>query len=89
MSISATRLAGPSATYARVPSRVSTRPTAWMFSRAMPGTAKATLPVILRAATSMTETVPRSSDDTQIDLPSDVNCALRGRASTSTLASMR
>src|SRR3981189_2063971 len=84
----AIRLAGPSATKAVLPSLVMPMPTGWIASRRMPGMLKLILPVTTRLAGSITDTVPPISDDTHNSVPSRLNSAKRGRASTSTFATI-
>src|SRR6476661_10182154 len=85
-STTAMRLAGPSAMKAVLPSLVIPMPTGWIASRRRPGMLKLILPVMMRLAGSMTDTVPPISDDTHNSEPSGLNSAKRGRESTSTLA---
>src|ERR1700722_17823281 len=85
-STTAMRLAGPSATNAVLPSRVMSMPTGWIASPRMPGIANAIFVFPARLTGSMTLTVPPISDDTHSSEPSLLNCANRGRWSTSTLA---
>ena len=84
--MTATRLAGPRATKASLPSPVMRTPTGWMASERMPAISKVIFLTTLRVLASMTLTVPPISDDTQTCFPSPVNSATRGRVSTSTLS---
>src|SRR5262249_14574668 len=81
----ATRLAGPSATKAVLPSLVMPMPTGWIASRRRPGISKLILPVTTCLTGSMIDTEPPISDDTHNSEPSGLNSAKRGLASTSTL----
>src|SRR5882757_8503815 len=87
-STTATRLAGPSATNAVLPSLVMPMPTGWIASLRRPGISKLILLVTARLAGSMIETVPPISEETHNSEPSRLNCAKRGRESTSTLATI-
>src|SRR3569833_2327754 len=87
-SITATRLAGPSATKAVLPSLVMPMPTGWIASLRRPGMANLILPVTSCFAGSMIETVPPISEDTQSSEPSRLNSANRGLGSPSTLATI-
>ncbi len=71
---------------ALVPSPVRRTPTGWICSSVTPGILKVIFFTTLRVSTSMTETVPPTSAETQSHLPSRLNSAKRGRASTSTLS---
>src|SRR6266481_5125093 len=84
----AIRFAGPSAMKPVLPSLVMPMPTGWIASRRMPGMLNVILPVTVRFAGSMTDTVPPISEDTHSSEPSRLNSAKRGRASTSTLATI-
>src|SRR5271165_997473 len=85
-SITATRLAGPSATKPSLPSDVKRMPTGWIASLRSPGTSKAIVCVIVFFTGSITETLPPTSDDTQSSEPSGLNSAKRGRDGTRMLA---
>src|SRR5215470_15386281 len=85
----AMRLAGPSATKAVLPSLVMLMPTAWIASLRRPGISNAIFFFTSCLAGSITLTVAPISDDTQTSEPSRLNSAKRGRASTSTLATIR
>src|SRR5262245_32129284 len=87
--ITAMRLAGPSATNPVLPSRVMLIPTAWMASFRSPGISKAIFFFTSCFTGSMMLTVPPISDETQTSEASRLNSAKRGRASTSTLATIR
>src|SRR6185436_15499439 len=84
----AMRLAGPSATKAVLPSLVMPMPTGWMASLRRPGISNVIFFVTSRLTGSITETVPPISDDTHTSELSRLNSAKRGRASTSTLATI-
>ena len=71
-----------------LPSLVMPMPTGWIASRRRPGILNSILPVMTRLAGSMMETVPPISDDTHNSELSRLNSAKRGRASTSTLATI-
>ncbi len=87
-SITATRLAGPSAAKAVLPSREIRIPTGWIASFGKPGMAKSIFCFTSCFTGSMTLIVPPTSDDTHSSDPSGVNCAKRGRASTRMLATI-
>ena len=84
--MTATRLAGPIATNASLPSRVTRTPTGWMASAFMPWTAKPIFLMTLCVAVWITLTEPPISAVTQSRLPSAVNSAKLGRESTRTLS---
>src|SRR5262245_31358630 len=71
----ATRLAGPSATKAVLPSRVMRMPTGWIASFRNPGISNAIFFFTSNFCGSMTVTVPPISDDTQTSEPSRLNSA--------------
>src|ERR1700691_1515007 len=81
-SMTATRLAGPSATKPSLPSEVNRIPTGWICSLRNPGTSKPIVRVMAFLTGSMTEILPPTSDDTQSSDPSGVNSAKRGRGGT-------
>src|SRR5271163_675068 len=87
-SMTATRLAGPSATKPSLPSEVNLIPTGWISSLRNPGTSKPIVWVTAFLTGSMTETLPPTSDDTQSSDPSGVNSAKRGRGGTRMLATI-
>src|ERR1700704_1990785 len=87
-STTATRLAGPSAMNAVLASALMLIPTGWIASLRIPGMANSILPVTACFAGSMIETVPPISEETHNSEPSRLNSAKRGRASTSTLATI-
>src|SRR5262245_36592062 len=86
--MTATRLAGPSATNPVLPSLVSLIPTGWIASLRKPGISKVIFFVTVCLAGSMMLRVPPTSDETQTSEPSRLNSAKRGRESTSTLATI-
>ena len=88
-SMTAIRLAGPSATKAVLPSLVMLMPTGWMASLRSPGISNVIFLMTSCFMGSMTLTVPPTSEETQSSEPSRLNSAKRGRASTSTLATIR
>ena len=61
-------------------------PTGWIASPRMPGIANAIFAFTACLTGSMTLTVPPISEETHSSEPSLLNCAKRGRWSTSTLA---
>src|SRR3978361_1340471 len=63
-------------------------PTGWIASLRIPGMANSILVMIACFAGSMTVTVPPISDDTHSSEPARLNSGKRGRASTSTLATI-
>src|SRR6185436_7670336 len=87
-STTAMRLAGPSATKAVLPSFVMPMPTGWMASLRKPGISNVIFFVTSRLTGSTIETVPPISDEIHISELSRLNSAKRGRASTSTLATI-
>ena len=86
VSMTATLLAGPSATNAVFPLRLMRTPTGWIASGLTPKISKPILARILRVFGSITVTLPPISALTQTCDPSGVNSATRGRLSTSTLS---
>src|ERR1700746_3131466 len=87
-SITATRLAGPSATNAVAPSLVMAMPTGWMASARNPGMAKLILLVTRCLTGSMMLTAPPTSEETHSSEAFCLNTAKRGRDPTSTLATI-
>src|SRR5262245_18736451 len=73
--IAATRLAGPSATNAVLPSPVMRMPTGWIASLRRPGISKAIFFLTSNLTGSMTLMVPPISDDTHTSEPSRLNSA--------------
>src|SRR3954453_18320688 len=87
-STTATRLAGPNATNAVLASAVMLIPTGWIASLRIPGIANSIFVMTSCLVGSITETVPPISEETHSSELSRLNSANRGRASTSTLATI-
>src|SRR5262249_21780559 len=88
VSMTATRLAGPSATNACLALRLMRTPTGWIASALTPGISKVILARIWRVLASITVTLPPISALIQTCDPSGVNSATRARLAARTVATI-